>query len=509
VRYQVSRRAFLSGLGGAFGLHILLRNLEAAAEGAQSPARLLNMFWPNGTMRQRFVPTGGRTDFQFSPILEPFETAGLREELIILYGLSLSTLRAPRGGSNESGTVFACTGVNSEGTRSNGGETDDTVAGGPSFDQILLKRSALLGGPNGRYINTICDERTWSNEISTRCLSYGYERELVPDNSAGLITQNIPLMPILKPSDAFLQLFSGFVPGGMEAAEFERKQRRRQSILDSSLRELTRLRTLAPASQRDKIDLHAEAIRKLEQQIAATPVPPAACELPSAPDAELFGKSGNVTSLWQKVYESDQGWLEQVGKTHLALIRAAFQCDLIRVATFMWCPANNSIAFEGMYSPDPTGAYPHSPTLMRKLSTAFWSGAPPAGEEDAGVYDFGCNVHTWFNQKTAEALVDFKNSQDAFGGSLLDHTVVPFITEQSEPADSRSPMPALIIGGRKLGMQGGQFVNLDPAVHHNSMWLTVAQAFFPDEDPTEVLADEAFMAPADAAPIEGLWERPV
>src|SRR5688572_11182128 len=99
VAYRVSRRAFLAGLGGAFGLQILLRNLEAAAEGAQSPARLLNLFWPNGTMRQRFLPTGGRTDFQISPILEPFETAGLREELTILYGLSLAMLRAPGGGS--------------------------------------------------------------------------------------------------------------------------------------------------------------------------------------------------------------------------------------------------------------------------------------------------------------------------------------------------------------------------------------------------------------------------
>jgi hypothetical protein len=507
VAYRVSRRAFLAGLGGAFGLQILLRNLEAAAEGAQSPARLLNMFWANGTMRQRFLPAGGRTDFQISPILEPFETAGLREELIILYGLSLAMLRAPSGGSNESGTVFACTGADSEGTRDNGGEADDTVAGGPSFDQIFLKRSALLGGPTKGFINTTCDERMWSNETSTRCLSYGYERRMINAASGGTITENVPLLPILKPADAFIRLFSGFVPGGMGLGEFEKTQRRRKSILDSALRELARLRTLAPSSQREKIDMHEEAIRKLEAQIAATASTPGACELPSAPDPGLTGKSGTQSWAWDKVDQSDQGWLEQVGQTHLALIRTAFQCDLIRVATFMWSPAHDSLAFEGMYPSDPSGAYPHSATLMRSVSSAFWSGSPPT--QDADVYEFGCNVQTWFNQQTAKALVEFKNSQDTFGGSLLDHTVVPFITEEADPSDSRAPMPALIVGGRKLGMLGGQFVNVAPSVHHNSMWLTVAQAFFPDEDPAQVLADEVFMKPANASPIEGLWQRPV
>jgi hypothetical protein len=177
------------------------------------------------------------------------------------------------------------------------------------------------------------------------------------------------------------------------------------------------------------------------------------------------------------------------------------------VATFMWSPAHDSLAFEGMYPSDPSGAYPHSATLMRSVSSAFWSGSPPT--QDADVYEFGCNVQTWFNRQTAKALVEFKNSQDAFGGSLLDHTVVPFITEEADPSDSRAPMPALIVGGRKLGMLGGQFVNVAPSVHHNSMWLTVAQAFFPDEDPAQVLADEVFMKPANASPIEGLWQRPV
>ena len=126
------------------------------------------------------------------------------------------------------------------------------------------------------------------------------------------------------------------------------------------------------------------------------------------------------------------------------------------------------------------------------------------------MYEFGCNAETWFHQKTADALVEFKNTKDAFGGSLLDHTITTFITDEADPSDVRQPLPALIVGGRALGMIGGQFVNPSPVLSHNAMWLSVAQAYFPDEDPMKVLADEAFMKGVSPAtgPIEGLWQRP-
>lgn len=61
--YRFRRRAFLASVGGAFGLEILLRNLEASAAGATSPPRLLVAHWPNGTVRTAFVPSGTGTGY--------------------------------------------------------------------------------------------------------------------------------------------------------------------------------------------------------------------------------------------------------------------------------------------------------------------------------------------------------------------------------------------------------------------------------------------------------------
>ena len=61
--YRFARRSFLAGIGGAFGLEILLGNLEAAAEGLSPPPRFLMMHWPVGTIRNQFIPAGSGSSY--------------------------------------------------------------------------------------------------------------------------------------------------------------------------------------------------------------------------------------------------------------------------------------------------------------------------------------------------------------------------------------------------------------------------------------------------------------
>jgi hypothetical protein len=103
--YRVTRRSFLSAVGGAVGLRVMLSNLEAMALGAtSSPARFLMTHFPVGTMRYRYLPEGSGDSYTPSQILEPFETAGLRNDTTIFYGFSDNHLRCPGGGGHEAGT---------------------------------------------------------------------------------------------------------------------------------------------------------------------------------------------------------------------------------------------------------------------------------------------------------------------------------------------------------------------------------------------------------------------
>jgi len=503
-------------MGGAFGLSTLLSNLEASAEGAGSPPRFLLMYWPVGTVPSSFRPMGTGRDYTTSPILQPFEAAGLREDMIVLYGLSDKGLITTGSGGSEGGVVLRTTGANIPGTRENGGERDDAVAGGPSFDQIFLKNVARLSplGSAPKYVNAIGDARVDSHETSCVCLSYDYATRSTPSATpGGSITENTPLLPELSPARLYAQIFAGFMPGGATDAnqqELRRALQLKKSVLDYALTELERIRGMAPASERDKIDVHADAIRKLEQQLSARGGDPARCRLPEQPAAELIAPTGSTVDYGNPAGLVDESpVLAELGTRHTDVIRAAFQCDLLRVATFQWASAVDKVAFKGLKPGDPEGIYRHHPLSHRVVGSVD---PLPSRDEDRDVVAFLANVHTWFNEKTATIVKSFKEATDVLGNPLLDTTIIPFVTDTADATHRRSPLPSLIFGGRALGIQGGQYQNFEGAPRpHNDVWLSIAQAYFPDAESVLVpLAAETFAQnPASfTGPIAGLWQKP-
>ena len=234
--------------------------------------------WPVGTVRYHFLPQGTGTDYTTSRILQPFEDAGLREDMIVLYGLTMNGIDAGCGGGHESGTPMMTTGANVPGTRSNGGEADDGAAGGPSFDQIFLERvPELRKGDLKPYANAICDARVDSQETSTQCLSYGYTtRSIAAARVAGgcgtgQITEAVPLLPELSPVQLYMQLFGGFMPGGPDPGNNEAMIAglvAGKSVMDYCIDELNHLATVAPGAEANStIEVHAQACRDMETQL--------------------------------------------------------------------------------------------------------------------------------------------------------------------------------------------------------------------------------------------------
>jgi len=513
--YRTKRRRFLAGVGGALGFHAMLNQVEAIAGGATSPPRFLMMHWPVGTIRSHFVPSGGRTDYAMSRILQPFQDAGLRDEMSILYGLSHFGIGTGQGGGHEAGTPMASTGADCPGTRRNGGEADDASAGGPSWDQILLNHIPELQRPGSGYVNVICDARVDSLETSTQCLSYGYARRSIiaeRPRAGAMIDENIPLLPTLSPVQSYLNLFSGFMPGGdtpENLAELRRALIARKSVLDYASAELARIRGLAPSSERSKLELHEQAVRSVERQLSAqldegTLTP--ACVIPEPPPDSLRGQTGSRFDYNSpETSAADDPLHAEIGRAHMSIIRAAFQCDLIRVATFQWSPGTNHVSFAGLYPDNPNAVYMHHPLSHRIANRDQVIGTPPTNGEAASIVEFLTEVHTWYNHRMAELFVTLKESQDAYGGNLLDYTVIPCITEVAETTHSRSPLPALLVGGRALGVQGGQYLNFEQNPrNHNDLWVTVAQAYLQTSDPLTELSDEVFYKDG-VSPIDGLW----
>ena len=487
----------------------MLRNLEASAAGTPPPPRFMAMYWPVGTVRYFFLPTAPAVDISGSRILKPIADAGLQEDTIALYGLQVSSIRSQNGGGPEAGTVKVMTGAESPGTRVNGGEGDDAVAGGPSFDQIFLKHVPDLQRPGDGYCNVLCDARVDSFETSAQNLSYSHLTRPVMSVTGSIITENTPLAPFLRPANTYAQLFGTFSGMPLDSQRAVNLLRARRSVLDHSLRQLARLRTLAPASESVRIDQHADIVRKLEAQLSDQIVA-GACEVPAGPDPALAAPSGshNDYRLNPTPAPADDVMHAMIGQAHAAVLRAAFQCDLIRVATFQWAPGTSHVAFQGLFPPDPTGAYMHNPTSHVITDTREVLNSYPTTPLHQGVVDFLANVHAWYNQQTAQILLGFKQATDVYGGNLLDRTIVPFVTDVACCTSAWSPMPALIFGGRKLGMVGGQFLDLSARVRPmNDLWMTIAQAYLKTTDPLPAFADEVFVK-TNVSPISGVWQQP-
>jgi hypothetical protein len=310
----------------------------------------------------------------------------------------------------------------------------------------------------------------------------------------------------------YSRLFATFIAGGAtpgNQAQVLKALAMRKSVLDFALTELKALEALAPKSEAVKIERHTSAIRTIERQLSAQIQSGRSrmCQTVEQPDAGLVGKEGNDRYLTNTA-EDDTAIHRAVAEAHLGILLAAFQCDLIRVATFQFSPGTNHVAFKGMWPSDPNRSAMHHPATHRAIFATLATRDPAElSGEDRDAYEFLCNVQTWYNQRLADALLRFKAAEDGFGGKVLDFTVIPFVTEITGPETARSPKPALLFGGNALGLRHGTFQNFSEAPRPQvDLYLTCAQALMRTAEPLAALTGERFIQDNPrAAPIPGLW----
>ncbi len=475
--YKIARRNFFAWTGAAVGLHTLLRNTEAAAQGMTSPQRLLLTHHPVGTIRPLWLCQGTGTNFTFSPLLKPFETAGLKGDMVIIDGLNMDVIPGP-GGGHEKGSVIMATASPTKWTRTGQTEQDDAMAAGPSVDQMMISKLPTLSDRPFKSLQALCDDRIDHQEISCRCLTYDVATDTKPGiNGSGAVENNAyenrPIRPYLKPLDLYNRVFGTMMAGGGNTDALARARAAKKSVLDFSLRELDRLRTLAPASQSAAIDGHAAAIRNLEKEIDSQ-MGSMACGLTTAPPGvAAIPDDGKDHAETVNVSMSDEALHQQIGELHMGIIRAAFACDLTRVATFQWSPGTNHIAFKGIHPANPQGIYTHHPVSHQVGDAEIFES--DATKRSANVQFLG-NVEIWYNTRMAELVTLMKTTKDMYGNALLDNTVIPYLSEVSRGTHARDNLPVSIFGGKNMGFKGGQFLAF-PNRPFTDVWLTILEGF--------------------------------
>jgi hypothetical protein len=501
--YKFARRSFLRGLGGSAALMVpLLRSIEARAAGAAAPLRLLIIQHPLGANPglTNWRPVATATTTNFTLPLESAPFAALQRYMVMVDGLNLITTGSgndPGGGQNthEGGFCAMMTGVPTIGMV---GEQDH-CAGGPSIDQILLQQAPGLGGPTFPKptpfgsLQLAADIRSSRDEVGPRVLSY-----LAPikgQSDPSMARQ--PLYPEASPLSVYTRVFGGSLPTAASSGAQILAQK--LSVLTYLKSDLARLQTLVPASERDRLTAHADAIAQLEARLQATygtATPPSngTCTSPATPMTYAATSSGMQEYLNNPTVYTNLGGVDyyvanqptshpyvDLGQTQLRLIKTAFACDLVRVATFMWAPGTSWVVFPGTFQGAAIAGNPQST-----------SHDPPSHTDpatDPYTPAWLNQINQFYSASTAAILQEFATTPDVDGNMLIDNTIIVYLTEVARAWDhNQQNMPLIVFGGKNTRVNGGTFLKVTSGMlpgqtggtgnrPYNDMWLALAPVF--------------------------------
>jgi len=502
--YKFARRSFLQGLGGSAALMVpLLRSIEARAAGAAAPLRFLVIHHPLGANPglTNWRPTATATTTTFTLPVESAPFTPLQQSMVMVDGVNLiasGTNNDATGGQNthEGGFCAMMTGVPTIGMVGQ----QDHCAGGPSLDQILLQQAPGLGGPNFPNptpfgsLQLAADVRSDRDEVGPRVLSY--LAPLQGQSDPNLARQ--PLYPETSPLNVYNRIFGGALPMGSNSAQILAQKLSVVTYLQS---DLARLQTLVPSSEKDRLAAHAEAISQMESTLQATygmasanPV----CTKPAMPqnymDTTQAGDAGlqeydNNSTVYTNLGGLDYYVPNQptshpyldLGQTQLRLIKTAFACDLVRVATFMWAAGTSWVVFPGTFQ----GA-----TITGNLQSTPHH--PPSHVDPTiatGTAAWLDQINQFYSASTAAVLQEFATTPDIDGNMLLDNTIIVYVTEVARAWDhNQQNMPLILFGGKNTRLNGGTFLKVTGGSlptqtggtgnrPFNDMWLALAPIF--------------------------------
>ena len=387
MSYKFARRSFLRACGGSGALLLpLLRSIEARAQGMAAPLRFLLIHHPLGTSPglANWRPNAPATTTTFTLPLESAPFTSLQQYMVMVDGLNIVTasqMGGNDGGQNthEGGIVAMMTGVPTLGKIGQ----QDHCAAGPSIDQILLAQSPLLGGATQAKptmfgaLQLAADVRSDRDEVAPRVLSYN--APLAGQSDISLARQ--PLYPETQPLNVFNRVFGGNLPVGTNSAQILAQK---LSVLDFMRSDLARMQTLVPSSEKDRLTAHATAIQSLESTLRATYSGDPTCAKPDMPPNYSSTAAGqsyapsvftNLSGVDYYVNGSTSHPHLDLGLNQLRLIKTAFACDLVRVATFMWSAGTNWVVFPGTFKAPRSKATSSRRRTMRR-ATAIRVGIP-------------------------------------------------------------------------------------------------------------------------------------
>ncbi len=433
----LSRRALLRGLGGtALALPFLdvmtgWRPSQAHAGGNDGfPKRFIVWYTPNGTVPANFWPTGDETNFTLSPILQPLQRH--KEDLLVLGGIDMLSAFSGPGDAHQKGTGQCLTGIE-------------------------LQEGDFLGdgGESAGWANNISIDQLVANEVGQDTLFPSIELGIAVQGSdvGARISYRGPGQPIPhenNPHAAFQRMFGD---ADVSPEELARRTARRQAVLDVVSADYSKLRNKLGSNDRDKLDIHMEAIGDIEKRITKGTVE--------------FGNECQRLELGNPIEASRYANMPVVGKLQMDLLAMAFACDLTRVGSLMWTRSASYPVFSWIEGANITDGH-HS--LAHK------------GDENTAKVEQNTQINIWYAEQLAY-LIDKLKAIPEGNGSVFDNTVILWTDEQSRGNNhDRRGMPYVLAGSAGGYFRTGRYVTMPSETAHNKLLVSLLNSMGVDRN---------------------------
>ncbi len=419
MKSAFTRRSFLRGLAGAL---ITLPALEAchgpdtgSARGAlvENPARrFIALMAPDGVVPQYWFPTGTETSFTLGR--HTASLASLQDRLLFMRGVDNVAARTyeHKNGHIEGVTSF----LTGRPPTAIDMASNLWTGSGISIDQVIAQRQLASG-----YLPKVTSIHL-GDEGAGGYSSLAYAGAGQP-------------MDVSGPPGLFSLLFED---SQQTAEALARARERRQSVLDGTVEDFTRLQSKVSGEDKRRIDAHLEAVRSIEMRLANTTV----CARPTL-DLNPMDADQRRTLFYD-------------------LLVAAMTCDAARVATV-------SLYHSG-------GGGPQLP-FVGVLEDIHELSHQIVGEAIDGPSHVSFDTyHQWFAGKLKYLVQQLQAVNLPSGHTLFDETVILQGSEISWNHDHPN-MPYMIVAGKETPFRTGRFVELPSGTPHNHLLTSILHGF--------------------------------
>jgi len=410
TKKHLSRRTFLRGtFGAAMALPLLDAMVPAltaqARTAASSPFRFGAIYMPNGVFPDTWHPEAAGSAFDFKPVMQPLE--GLRSQLV-----TVSKMKAPWGESVHLGASSAfLNGTGPVGNREGTGDAFGKIQSKKTVDQYIADivaadtplRSIEVGTEDmGRAVGA-CDgfPCTFFNALSWR--------------------DDLSPLPIgINPRVTFERMF------GETGSTEQRTQRlkEKQSLLDSVMKETSKLRSTLGAPDRAILDEYLSNIRQVEQQLD-----------------RMETRLGTITGTPEAPLGLPEAFDDHMTVTY-DLMHLAFQGDISRVFTFMIGHEASDRGYAHIGIPEP-----HHPVTHH-------------ADKPENIERYA-KLTTYHVSKLAEFIGKLKATADG-DGTLLDRALIYFGSGMSNGnAHDRNNPPAVLVGAANGRLKGNRHISVE------------------------------------------------